>query len=299
MMQWYKTYGRHSLPWRHTRDPYAIYVSEAMLQQTQVDRVIPFYAAWLKTFPTWAALARAKTDTLIRAWAGLGYNRRALYLRESARRVEANGAPKSLEDWRALPGMGPYASAAVYGFTKQKFVPAIDTNVRRVIGRIFLGIPYPLPSDDDRILQCVTTSPIKQEIEDSRYLSRHLTSALMDFGSLICTAKHPLCSTCPLRDVCRAKKSIQDHPTHDAPRTTHAPKERRHASKTHPDRIYRGRILALVREKNKIEIKKIGKLVDSTFDLKKDSAWMNHLVQRLVTEGFLKQKKSFVTLSND
>jgi A/G-specific adenine glycosylase len=269
-----------------------------MLQQTQVDRVIPFYAAWLKKFPTWSSLAHAKTDALIHAWAGLGYNRRALYLREAARIVESKGTPQSLEDWRSLPGMGPYASAAVFGFTKRKFVPAIDTNVRRVIGRIFLGIPYPNPGNDDRVLKRLTSPPIRLEIDSSPQTSRHLTSALMDFGSLICTSKNPQCIACPLRDVCHSKKYFLTHPTQ--PRnhaTTQRTKERRHLSKQFPDRIYRGRILALVRKKKKIEIKKIGALVDPTFNRAKDESWMDAMIQRLVAEGFLERKNFLIALS--
>ena len=106
LLSWFNRYGR-TLPWRFIDDPYHIFVSEIMLQQTQAARVIDFYQAWLKIFPTWESLANAKTPQLLHAWAGLGYNRRALYLREAARQVIEQGVPQSEEAWRTLKGVGP------------------------------------------------------------------------------------------------------------------------------------------------------------------------------------------------
>jgi A/G-specific adenine glycosylase len=299
LLAWYARNGRHALPWRKTRDPYAIYVSEAMLQQTQVDRVIPFYDRWLKRFPTWHALARAKTDALIRAWAGLGYNRRALYAREAARIVVTQGVPKTIDGWRDLPGMGPYASAAVFSFTKRKFVPAIDTNVRRVIGRIFLGIPYPTTRDDNRVRGALTDRGIGHGalgIGKDRNPTHHLTYALMDFGSAVCTSKNPRCATCPLRGGCKSKAYFQNHPT----RTGEArprPYERHHLNKRHPDRIYRGRILALVRDRRRVIEKTIGPRIDETFHFARDKEWMRAMIDRLIRDGFLARKNSVITIA--
>jgi A/G-specific adenine glycosylase len=296
LLRWYKENGRHALPWRKTRDPYAIFISEAMLQQTQVDRVLPFYDAWLKRFPTWPSLARAKTEALIRAWAGLGYNRRALYVREAARIVADKGVPKSVEEWRALPGMGPYASAAVFSFTKRVFVPAIDTNVRRVIGRIFLGILYPSPADDRNIadlLQRFANAQSKPRFDSS------LTYALMDFGSAICLSRSPRCADCPLRNGCRAWRAIENGADKVWPRRDGArrvARERIHPGKIYPDRIFRGRILALVRDAKGVEEHRIGPRVDPSFVRARDKKWMRAMIDRLIADGFLERRKTKIMI---
>ena len=128
---WYERNGR-DLPWRHTRNPYAILVSEVMLQQTQVERVVPRYLAWLERWPTAESLAEASTADVIREWQGLGYNRRALNLHRAARRVAGNGWPGDLTD---LPGVGPYTAAAVRCFALGEDVLPVDVNVERVLRR--------------------------------------------------------------------------------------------------------------------------------------------------------------------
>src|SRR5688572_3982677 len=112
LLHWFDHEGR-KLPWRDTRDPYRILVSEIMLQQTQVSRVIDFYRAWMKQFPTWNALAKASNSEIIHAWAGLGYNRRGLMLRDIAKQIVHDGIPKSREAWLALKGVGPYTADAL------------------------------------------------------------------------------------------------------------------------------------------------------------------------------------------
>ena len=148
LLRWYEAQGRR-LPWRQTRDPYAILVAEMMLQQTQVDRVMPKYAAFLAAFPTIAALAAASRGEVIRQWAGLGYNRRAVYLHRIAQQVVTDHdgklpiAPAVL---RTLPGIGRYTAAAVACFAAEMPVAVLDTNVRRVLGRVFLDAWF---SDDE------------------------------------------------------------------------------------------------------------------------------------------------------
>ncbi|MBA2277826.1 MAG: A/G-specific adenine glycosylase, partial [Chloroflexia bacterium] len=135
--------NRRDLPWRHTRDPYRILVSEVMLQQTQVDRVIPYYERWLDHFPTVEALAAATTAELIRAWAGLGYNRRAVNLQRTARHVvEVCGGefPREVEALRQLPGIGPYTAGAIACFAFELDTAFVDTNMRRVLHRLFVGV---------------------------------------------------------------------------------------------------------------------------------------------------------------
>jgi A/G-specific adenine glycosylase len=139
---WYRRSGRHDLPWRLTRDPYAVLVSEVMLQQTQVHRVVPYYEAWLSRWPTPAALAEAPVAEVIRAWSGLGYNRRALNLHRAAQAAqrEFGGAiPTSPDHLRELPGVGEYTASAVACFAGGARVPVVDTNIARVLGRAIEG----------------------------------------------------------------------------------------------------------------------------------------------------------------
>ena len=130
VLSWYAAHGR-DLPWRHTRDPYAILVSEVMLQQTQVDRVIERWTAWLKRWPTAADLAAAPRADVIAAWQGLGYNRRAVALHEAARMLAEQGVPQDQAGWRALPGVGPYTAAAICALALDHDVNAFLKEARK------------------------------------------------------------------------------------------------------------------------------------------------------------------------
>jgi len=171
LLSWFAKNGR-DLPWRHTQDPYAILVSEVMLQQTQAARVVPRYLAWLERWPTCEALAAAPTAEVIRAWQGLGYNRRALNLQRAAREVAANGWP---EDLTTMPGVGPYTAAAVASFAFGLPVLPEDVNVRRVLER----------SGGDFDHTC--------------------GQALMDLGATVCIARVPRCAECPLAQSCPSR----------------------------------------------------------------------------------------------
>lgn len=257
-----------------------------MLQQTQVSRVLEYYRRWLRTFPTWKALAHARTDALIHAWAGLGYNRRALYMREAARQVVEQGEPRILEEWRSLKGVGPYTAAAIYAFSTHKKAIAIDTNIRRVIGRLYLGTPFPNMADDKRVARAMEKSLSARTGWETLY-------ALMDLGSEYCTAHAPRCATCPLRKACRASnKFLNGNPK--KPRTIS--RERIYPGKRFPDRIYRGRILALVRAQKRVRVSTIGPLVDERFS-KKDATWILSMLQRLVRDGLLDVHNGVVTIS--
>jgi A/G-specific adenine glycosylase len=171
LQTWFALYGR-DLPWRHTRDPYAILVSEVMLQQTQVGRVVPRYLAWLQRWPTIAALASALTADVIREWQGLGYNRRGLNLHRTAQRVAADGWPQDLTE---LPGVGPYTAAAIRRFAFDEDVLPVDVNVERVLQRTRASF------------------------------SSGAAQALMDLGATICVARTPLCEACPLAATCPSR----------------------------------------------------------------------------------------------
>jgi A/G-specific adenine glycosylase len=168
LLAWFGEHGR-DLPWRRTRDPYAILVSEVMLQQTQVERVIPRYLEWLERWPSVAALADAAAADVIRAWQGLGYNRRGLNLHRAARKIAAEGWPEDLTD---LPGVGPYTAAAVGNFALGRDVLPLDVNVTRIRERTG-----------------ETFSPAAGQ-------------ALMDLGATVCLARIPRCGVCPLAENC-------------------------------------------------------------------------------------------------
>jgi A/G-specific adenine glycosylase len=168
---WYREHGR-DLPWRRTRDPYAILVSEVMLQQTQVERVTPRYLAWLERWPTAEALAAASTADVIREWQGLGYNRRAVNLHRAARAVAEHGWPDDLTN---LAGVGPYTAAAIGNFALGRPVLPVDVNIQRVQART--GHMFEPAS----------------------------AQALMDLGAAICLARVPRCGACPLASTCPSR----------------------------------------------------------------------------------------------
>jgi A/G-specific adenine glycosylase len=173
LLEWYAANGR-DLPWRRTRDPYAILVSEIMLQQTQVERVVPRFDRWLRRWPTVEALARASPADAIVEWQGLGYNRRALSLHRSAVRVAANGWPDDLTE---LPGVGPYTAAAIGNFAFGRKILPVDTNVRRV-----------------------------QERTGEQF-DAACAQALFDLGATVCLARIPRCEVCPLAQRCPSRGS--------------------------------------------------------------------------------------------
>ncbi len=192
LLRWYARY-RRDLPWRRTRDPYAVLVSEVMLQQTQVSRVLGAYPRFLRRFPTLAALARASLGDVLRAWAGLGYNRRARDLWRAARSA-AGGLPPTRSELDALPGIGRYTAGAVACFAYDAPEPFADTNIRRVLGRLALGHPA----------SSTVAEAIDAELLPGRRAARW-HHALMDLGATVCLARAPRCDRCPLARACVAK----------------------------------------------------------------------------------------------
>jgi A/G-specific adenine glycosylase len=204
LLAWYAAEGRSHLPWRHTRDPYAVLVSEVMLQQTQVDRVLPKYREFLGRFPTLQALAAAPASEAIKAWAGLGYNMRAVRLHEIARQAvaEYGGAlPGTLDGLLALKGIGRYTAGAVACFAFGLPVATVDTNIRRVLWRAFHGIePAVWPSGEKAVREALALAEWALP-PDRAY---DWQQALMDLGATVCAARRPACERCPLRDCCAA-----------------------------------------------------------------------------------------------
>lgn len=285
LLRWYKQHGR-DLPWRRTRAAYAILVSEVMLQQTQVSRVIEYYHRWLNQFPDWNTLANAKTDEVIHAWSGLGYNRRGLMLRSIAQHVVAHGEPKSEAEWLELKGIGPYTAAALAAFSlKQRTLP-IDTNIRRVLGRVFFGIPFPQLTDDERIRQAAKDFLPKQ----GAYYD--LPQAVFDLATSVCT-KTPACTDCPLRTHCKSAPLFLSGKVEIPKRTIKQANEKKHRNKPYPDRIYRGKILRFVKENmTGASFNEIAAAIDPAFDQELDRSWVEAMLQRLTKEGFLVATKN-------
>ncbi len=198
LMRWYRQHGRHALPWRLTRDPYAVLVSEVMLQQTQVDRVLPYYERWLSRWPTVEDLATATSAEAIREWSGLGYNRRALYLHRTAVvLVEGHAArfPTDLTTLGSLPGVGPYTTAAIAAFAHESRVAVVDTNIARVLARAVLGVASQRHHPPAALLSAAN------DLLPTRNARDH-NLALMDLGAMVCTARSPHCVECPMRRHC-------------------------------------------------------------------------------------------------
>ena len=200
LLRWFARHGRE-LPWRRTRDPYGILVSEFMLQQTQVATVIPYYRKWLRRFPDFAALATASEHEVLHAWQGLGYYARARNLRAAAQTItqEYGGRfPESLEAIRDLPGVGRYTANAMATFAFNRSVPIVEANIARLLARLFdLQIPIDTSPGHEALWQRAS------DLLPNRDAGIH-NSALMDLGALVC-GKRPDCVVCPVRNFCRAE----------------------------------------------------------------------------------------------
>jgi A/G-specific adenine glycosylase len=286
---WFRSHGRE-LPWRRTRDPYHILVSEIMLQQTQVDRVLPKYRAFLERFPTVYDLATAAPGDVIRAWAGLGYNRRALNLQRTAKTVAAEYQgrfPQTPEELSRLPGIGPYTAGAVACFAFERDVAFMDTNIRRVIGRVFVGPDGNPPWGERELLeQAKAAVPAGDGYQWNQ--------AVMELGALVCTAARPRCTICPIRADCRAYaawcKADENifQPELNAPRTMRTVAERQAPYAT-SNRFFRGRIVALLRDLPPGTAAPLCELGPQLKDDWNDDElpWLENIVQTLAAEGLL------------
>jgi A/G-specific adenine glycosylase len=219
LLAWYEA-GHRDLPWRRTTDPWAILVSEVMLQQTQAGRVVPYYERFLARFPTPADVGAAPAADVLAAWSGLGYNRRALALQRAGRHVAEHGWP---QDLRELPGVGPYTAAAVGSFAFGAQVAAVDTNVRRVLDR-HAGrrhAPRELAERAAELLPHGRAAAFNQ--------------AMMELGATVCTPRRAACPACPVADGCAARATGDPGPA----------RRRRPAPRFEDtDRWLRGRVVA-------------------------------------------------------
>jgi A/G-specific adenine glycosylase len=284
LLGWFASSAR-DLPWRRTRDPYAILVSEVMLQQTQVDRVIPKYHAFLEQFPTLSALADAPTSEVIRMWAGLGYNRRAVNLQRTARAVrEAGGTfPRDIPGLLALPGIGPYTAGAVACFAFEQDVAFMDTNIRRVVRRAFAD-PAAEPSEQALLELARAAVPSGR--------GWVWNQAIMELGALICTAQSPACWRCPLRQHCRdyaARVAADGQALGGAAAPVKRIAERREAPFKETSRFFRGRIVDALRELQpgaSLALSELGPRLRPAF-AEPDLPWLRKLVEGLARDGLI------------
>lgn len=204
LLQWYQDHQR-DLPWRESREPYPVLVSELMLQQTTVAAVIPLYRRWMARFPTLPTLAAATADEVTEAWAGLGYYSRARRLREAAALLSEHGYPADLAGWRALPGLGPYTAAAVCSIALGLPHLALDTNALRVLLRYF--------GRESRPDNAAAQAELRARMEGALPMLDFgiLNQAIMELGATLCRPREPACLLCPLQRGCQAKASSRQH----------------------------------------------------------------------------------------
>ena len=281
LIDWYGANAR-DLPWRRTRDPYAILVSEVMLQQIQVARAIPFYLAFLERFPTVHDLAAAPLADVIRVWGDLGRYRRLVNLHRAAQRIVAEFAgevPRDVATLRSLPGVGPYTAGAVACFAFEQDTGFLDTNARRVLHRLFVGPEAPAATARDRVLQALAERAVPAR------RGWVWNQALIEFGALHCTARRPACAACPVRRHCRAYPAIVDAPAPAKTRTRPSSGYRYEGT----NRYYRGRVLAALRalpadEAKGVELRELGSALrpDFTDD---ELPWISGVVESLRQDG--------------
>ncbi len=301
LLSWY-AHARRDLPWRATDDPYAILVSEVMLQQTQVERVLPKYHQFLSAFPTLADLAKAPTAKVISAWVPLGYNRRAVSLQGIARQVlaEYDGTlPETIEELLKLKGIGRYTAGAIACFAYHKQVATVDTNIYRVLHRVFLGLEYPEPkiSTQKMFLFAEQVLPPNEAYDWNQ--------ALMDIGATICTSANPQCGRCPLQESCAAYHEMRQHslfPDGSVLRQLRKVAEKKATYAPQPltssNRYFRGRIVAHLRTLPTgiyLPLIELGSVLRADFQ-SDDLPWLEKIVTGLQRDGLVEWSAQGVRL---
>jgi A/G-specific adenine glycosylase len=210
LLSWYDL-NKRDLPWRRTSDPYEIWISEVMLQQTQVNTVIPYYENFLRRFPTISDLAKAELESVLKVWEGLGYYARARNLHSAALQIMSNHdgiLPSTLSKLKQLPGIGDYTAAAVMSIAFNSPIAAVDGNIKRVFSRLMM-MPQAINKPESNKVFSVTAASLLHKKNPGDY-----NQALMELGALICSPQNPECSHCPLVNLCEAARNhkISDYP---------------------------------------------------------------------------------------
>ncbi len=334
--RWYAEHKR-DLPWRDlavaddSERAYRILVSEVMLQQTQVSRVKILYRVFLEQFPSLADLSRASNGAVIRAWRGMGYNNRALRLRDAARAiVDRHGGvfPKTMEDLESLPGLGHYTAAAIRNFAFNIPTPCLDTNIRRILHRAFVGpensdgtwekddayllklagevLSVALETCDDSFIRSSFIRTTKNELtkNGSPRTSATWHAALMDFGSLVCTKRNPKWDACPLTKAGVMKAAyrlkVPKRPALPAGgQETRKEPGRKVGSKFIPNRIFRGRIIEELRDAAQgLPASEIGRRVCIDWESREHGAWLRGVIATLKRDGLVYVRSGKVMLSD-
>ena len=273
--RWFRRRGR-TLPWRGEKDPYRVILSEIMLQQTQVQRVLEKYPLFLRRFPTMRSLARARRRDVVLAWRGMGYNGRAVRLHALAAVIVERGMriPRDADALRSLPGIGKYTAHAILSAVHGLPVPLVDVNVRRLFSRVFWRMR--------------STGEMKSEAEiweaAGSVLPRRSVyewnQALMDLGATICTARRPRCPACPLGSLCASRGSMSE--------PLRRTRKREPGLKGMPDRIARGRIVEALRDAGSGRtVGAIGKMIRPGFS-PRHGRWIESLIRGLVRDGLVR-----------
>jgi A/G-specific adenine glycosylase len=276
ILRWYSRASR-SLPWRGEKNPYRILLSEIMLQQTQVNRVLEKYPEFLNRFPNFITLARANTSSVIRSWKGLGYNNRVVRLQLLARWVvRENGGrlPQTIPQLQSLPGVGKYTAHALACFAFNKNVPVVDINVERVLKRLY-------PSDAKRL----DAWSLAERVLPGKK-AYDWNQALMDLGSTICVSSNPRCSECPAVTLCPSAFKVK--------KTAWSQKRIEPSRDGLPNRIYRGRIVEVLRHtspNHSVSLSRLGRQIKQPFS-KQDAAWLMGLLSRLEEDGLVALKRT-------
>ncbi|HLX40756.1 MAG TPA: A/G-specific adenine glycosylase, partial [Ktedonobacteraceae bacterium] len=292
LLQWYAAEQRN-LPWRCTANAYHVLVSEIMLQQTQVERVLPKYTQFLAAFPTLSALAQAPTADVIATWVPLGYNRRAVSLQAIARQVlaEYDGRiPDSIDELLKLKGIGRYTAGAIACFAYHQQVATVDTNIRRVLHRVFLGLEHPEPKIRDA--QMLTLA--EQVLPTGK--AYNWNQALMDLGATICTSANPQCMRCPLQSTCLAFEEMSLYslfPSGTVLRQLRKVAEKKPSYQAQPftstNRYFRGRVVDVLRTipgGDRLPLSILGSRIKPNFH-DDDLPWLQALVSKLAKDGLV------------
>lgn len=296
---WFGTHKR-TLPWRDlkikddTQRAYMVIVSEVMLQQTQVPRVIVIFKRFLEQFPTIGDLAKASNKEVIIAWRGMGYNSRALRLRDAAKSVvtEHKGKfPKEYDELIAIKGIGPYTAAAIRNFAFGIPTPCVDTNIRRILHRVFIKPENPDGTWEKSEKQIVGLSGDVLQIAldttpKKKTAAQDWHATLMDFGSAVCKKSVPMCDSCPMNDFCNSAFKVKRTKSKQSTEPGRVV-----AGKHIPNRIFRGRVVDALRDAHHgLVLSDIGARISVDWNPKEHREWLQSLLMKLEKDGMIRKR---------